>query len=64
MYTKLKADSMISEELLDILACPACTGALEPDTDRSALLCRHCALSFPVQDGIPAMMIDQAERIS
>ncbi|HIJ88088.1 MAG TPA: Trm112 family protein [Desulfuromonadales bacterium] len=55
---------MISEELLALLACPSCTGELEPGTDRSALLCRHCALSFPVRDGIPVMLIDQAERVS
>jgi len=54
---------MISEELLAILACPACNGDLEPDTGRSALLCRRCALSFPVRDGIPVMLIDEAERI-
>jgi uncharacterized protein YbaR (Trm112 family) len=55
---------MISEELLAILACPACKGDLDPDTDKSALLCRPCALSFPVQDGIPVMLIDLAERIT
>jgi uncharacterized protein YbaR (Trm112 family) len=55
---------MISEELRTMLACPACKGDLEPDAARSALLCRHCALSFPVRDGIPVMLIDQAERIS
>jgi uncharacterized protein YbaR (Trm112 family) len=55
---------MISEELLAILACPACTGDLELNTARSALLCRHCAVSFSIQDGIPVMLIDQAERIS
>ena len=60
---ELKVNPMISEELLTILACPACTGDLEPNTDRSALLCRHCALSFPTRDGIPVMLIDQAERI-
>jgi uncharacterized protein YbaR (Trm112 family) len=61
---ELKGNPMISEELLAILACPACKGDLEPDTDRSALLCRHCNLAYSSQDGIPVMLIDQAERIS
>jgi uncharacterized protein YbaR (Trm112 family) len=61
---ELKDKQMISEELLTILACPACASGLEPNTARSALICRHCLLAFPAQDGIPVMLIDQAERIS
>ncbi|MFZ4855502.1 MAG: Trm112 family protein [Desulfuromonadaceae bacterium] len=60
----MKINSIISKELLAILACPVCKSDLEPDTDRSALLCRHCLLAFPMRDGIPVMLIDQAERIS
>jgi uncharacterized protein YbaR (Trm112 family) len=55
---------MISEELLTILACPACTGNLEPDAERVSLLCRSCNLIFPVRDGIPVLLVDQSERIS
>jgi uncharacterized protein YbaR (Trm112 family) len=55
---------MIPERLLTILACPACTGDLEPDAERVALLCRSCNLVFPVRDGIPVLLVDQAERIS
>ena len=61
---ELMSNQMISEALHTILACPACKGALEPDTDRSALLCHPCALCFPIRDGIPVMLVDQAERIS
>lgn len=64
MEREMKGNPMISEMLRAILACPACTGALEPDTERAALLCRRCALLFPVRDGIPVMLLDQAERIS
>lgn len=53
---------MISEELLTILACPVCKGNIEPDTDRSALLCRNCNFVFQVRDGIPIMLIDQPEQ--
>ena len=64
MEKELKGKPMISETLLAILACPACTGELEPDTERAALLCRRCALLFPVREGIPVLLLDQAERIS
>jgi uncharacterized protein YbaR (Trm112 family) len=55
---------MISEELLTILACPACRGNLELDAEGVALLCRSCNLVFPVRYGIPVLLVDQAERFS
>ncbi|MYQ54302.1 MULTISPECIES: Trm112 family protein [unclassified Streptomyces] len=52
--------------LLDILACPACHAALD---DRSAaenpeLVCTNtdCALAYPVRDGIPLLLVDEARR--
>ena len=55
---------MPTPELLDILACPACKGDLTPLEETSSLLCRHCGLKFPTRNGIPVMLIDEAERIS
>ncbi|MFD6231861.1 Trm112 family protein [Streptomyces sp. NPDC060232] len=52
--------------LLQILACPACHAPLE---DKSAdetpeLLCtsQDCALAYPVRDGIPVLLVDEARR--
>ena len=53
---------MIDETLLEILACPKCKGDLEYIDDR--LLCHSCHLGYPVRDGIPIMLIDEAEDIS
>lgn len=53
---------MISEELLAILACPVCKGALEQSPDQ-ALYCRSCGLRYPVRDGIPVMLVEAAERV-
>ncbi|MBM3286325.1 MAG: Trm112 family protein [Candidatus Eisenbacteria bacterium] len=52
---------MLAKELLDILACPKCKGALEYDTGRQRLHCHACRLSYPIQDDIPIMLIDEAE---
>jgi uncharacterized protein YbaR (Trm112 family) len=41
-----------------VLVCPQCAGTLEPDTD--ALNCRGCPLSYPIRDGVPVLVIDQA----
>ncbi|WP_078993168.1 Trm112 family protein [Streptomyces sp. MMG1121] len=48
--------------LLEILACPACHTALkEQDTE---LICtsQDCGLAYPVRDGIPVLLVDEARR--
>ena len=50
----------LSPELLKILACPGCHGALSEIGDY--LLCPACALKFPVQDGIPVLLLTEAEK--
>jgi hypothetical protein len=51
----------IPAELLQILVCPACKGALEHHaTPAEALVCRACALVYRVDDGIPVMLRDEA----
>lgn len=48
-------------ELLQILVCPACKGALEHHlSPGEALVCRACALVYRVDDGIPVMLRDEA----
>ena len=50
---------MISEELLEILACPKCHTKieyLEPDK----LHCPSCKVVYPIVDGIPVMLIEEA----
>jgi uncharacterized protein YbaR (Trm112 family) len=47
--------------LLEILACPCEHHApVEPDLATSALVCTRCRTSFPVRDGIPVMLLDEA----
>ncbi|AWW39262.1 MULTISPECIES: Trm112 family protein [Streptomyces] len=48
--------------LLEILACPACHASLaEQDTE---LICtgHDCGLAYPVRDGIPVLLVDEARR--
>jgi uncharacterized protein len=54
---------MLSQELLKIIACPACKGDLIPDNGEQMLMCRHCALGFPVREGIPVLLIDEAVKV-
>ena len=50
----------ISQELLDILICPACRGKVLLKQDGSGLKCVECHRVYPVRDDIPIMLIDQA----
>ncbi len=50
---------MIDKELLDILACPACKADVELIGNK--IVCTKCGKKYPVRDGIPVMLIDEAE---
>jgi len=51
----------LPKELLEILACPKCKGEVELQAGTERLLCKACHLAYPVRDGIPVMLIDEAE---
>lgn len=53
----------LSEQLLAILVCPKCRGTLEYRPDEPSLICHACQLRYPVRDGIPIMLIDEAEPL-
>ena len=50
----------ISQELLEILACPACKARVELKPDASGLKCVECKRVYPIRDDIPVMLIDEA----
>lgn len=52
----------LSQTLLDILACPACKGKIEHIESEEKLVCQgECQRRYPIRDGIPVMLIDEAE---
>ena len=53
---------MIDTRLLDILACPVCKGDIEYDAKNEKIICTECARRYPVKDGIPVMLADEAEQ--
>ncbi|HEY7232870.1 MAG TPA: Trm112 family protein [Gemmatimonadaceae bacterium] len=53
----------LSAQLLEILVCPKCKGALEYREKESVLVCHSCRLSYLVRDDIPIMLIDEAKTI-
>lgn len=58
----------MTRELLEILACPKCKGDInltEKSMNRKedGLICENCRLLYPVRDGIPVMLIDEATKV-
>lgn len=54
----------MDDKLLELLACPACKGSVTPDRRDEFLICGHCKLKYPVIDGIPVMLVDEARPLS
>ena len=52
---------VISDELLEVLACPKCKQKVDLSEDRSALICQADRLRYPIVDDIPVMLIEEAE---
>lgn len=57
---------LVEAGLLEILACPACHAPLRADEGAAELLCtgEDCGLAYPVRDGIPVLLVDEARRPS
>ena len=52
---------MIDKEFLELLACPACKGEVRLDEASERIICEACGRRYPIRDGIPVMLIDEAE---
>ena len=52
---------MISQELLEILRCPMDHGQSRLEATGDGLVCTRCRLRFPVKEGIPCMLVEEAE---
>lgn len=54
---------MLDKRLLDILVCPVTKAPLEWRPERNELWCRASRLAYPVRDGIPVMLEDEARAL-
>lgn len=56
---------MVSQDLLDILRCPACVREKEGLLDfyqQTWLICQDCGRKYPIRDDIPVMLIDEGDK--
>ena len=55
---------MLDKKLLSILVCPVTKAPLEYDEARDELICKASGLAYPVRDGIPVMLEEEARQLT
>lgn len=53
----------VSPKLLEMLVCPATGGRLTFDAERQELVSKSAGLAYPIRQGIPIMLIDEARKL-
>ncbi|MES2143799.1 MAG: Trm112 family protein [Pseudomonadota bacterium] len=57
------APGQFDRRMLEALVCPVTQAVLTYDADRNELVSRAAHLAFPIRDGIPIMLVDEARQI-
>ena len=58
-----KSKSGVDPKLLEILVCPLTKGPLRYDADKQELVSEQANLAYPIRDGIPIMLVDEARKL-
>ena len=53
----------VDPKLLEILVCPLTKGPLVYDRDRQELISKQASLAYPIREGIPIMLVDEARNL-
>ena len=53
----------VDKKLLEILVCPVTKGALQYDAEKQELVSQKARLAYPIRDGIPIMLAEEARRL-
>ena len=63
MSTASTTAPAVDPKLLELLVCPLTKGTLEYDRAKQELISRKAGLAYPIRDGIPIMLADEARRL-
>ncbi len=55
-----KLDLEVSTKLIEMMSCPVCRQPVKLTPDNHGLRCAHCRLIYPIRDGFPVMIKDEA----
>jgi uncharacterized protein YbaR (Trm112 family) len=61
--TDQRAPGPVDPKLLDLLVCPLTKGPLRYDRERQELVSEQAGLAYPIRDGIPIMLVDEARPL-
>jgi uncharacterized protein YbaR (Trm112 family) len=53
----------MDKKQLEMMVCPQCNGKLDYNKQNSELVCKTCKLAYPVNDGIPVMLVEEARQL-
>lgn len=53
----------LDAKLLEQLVCPQCKGKLDYEIEEEVLICGECKLAYPIRDGIPVMLVEEAVAV-
>ncbi len=59
-----RSPGAVDPKLLEILVCPLTKGTLRYDRDKQELISKEAGLAYPIRDGIPIMLVDEARQLS
>lgn len=62
--TTPRADHEVDPRLLEILVCPATRGPLIYDRDKQELISQKARLAYPIRDGVPVMLPEEARELT
>ncbi len=57
------SDPLFDRRMLEALICPASQSGLSYDADRQELVSKQAGLAYPIRDGIPVMLVDEARQL-
>ena len=57
------SESGVDPKLLEILVCPLTKGPLSYDAEAQELISEQAGLAYPIRDGIPIMLVDEARKL-
>ena len=56
-------EAAVDPKLLEILVCPLTKGPLTYDRERQELVSEQAGLAYPIRDGLPIMLVDEARKL-
>ncbi|MGE4218705.1 MAG: Trm112 family protein [Alphaproteobacteria bacterium] len=59
----MSAPRTVDPKLLELLVCPLTKGPLRYDAERQELVSEEARLAYPIRDGIPIMLVDEARNL-